>query len=70
MIEIFRTNTPGLSEANTITRVLSTLFPGSIISFDLEDSDKVLRIEGNNIDPLRIKAYVSSMNIEIDVLSY
>ncbi len=70
MIEIFRTNTPGLLEANTITWVLSTLFPGSIISFDLEDSDKVLRIEGDDIDPLRIKACVSSMNIEIDVLPH
>lgn len=68
MIEIFKTNIDNLFDAYSIAEDLSMLFPDSKINFDLEDKDKILRIEGNDINPLRIKEYVSSKNIEIDIL--
>jgi len=46
MVEIFKTN---VEEAQTAKKVIDLLlqhFPGSTVTFDLEDCDKVLRIVG------------------------
>lgn len=48
-VEVFKTNVNHPSEALVLTTILQQYFPGSKISFDLEDCDKVLRVQGNNI---------------------
>lgn len=47
MVEVFKTNVEEAQEANSIMDLLLQHFPGHKISFDLEDCDKVLRIEGH-----------------------
>lgn len=48
MIEVFKTNVETASDANSIVQMLIQHFPGSRINFDLQDCDKILRVEGNN----------------------
>jgi len=45
MVEVFKTNIQKEKEARSIARLLSEHFPDSTIDFDLEDRDKVLRID-------------------------
>jgi hypothetical protein len=49
MIEVFKTDVQQPGTANLLTAKLLLLFPGSRINFDLEDCDRVLRVEGENI---------------------
>lgn len=46
MIEIFKTNIPAVEDANRMLSLLLEKFPGNKINFDLDDCDKVLRMEG------------------------
>jgi len=50
VVEIFRTNVSHASEANSITRNLRGHFPSCKINFDLDDCDRILRIEGRGCD--------------------
>jgi len=49
MIEIFKTDVQQPGTANLLIAKLMLLFPGSRVSFDLDDCDRVLRVEGPNI---------------------
>ena len=49
MIEIFKTNVYEVEKSNIIFQKLQKHFPENQINFDLEDCDKILRVEGNNI---------------------
>ena len=46
MVEVFKTNIHDGEEAIRIKKLLHALFPESKINFDLQDCDKVLRVEG------------------------
>jgi hypothetical protein len=46
MVEVFRTNVQNGEEAIRIKELLHALFPDSRINFDLDDCDRVLRVEG------------------------
>ncbi len=47
MIKIFKTSIKSHSEAREVVRILSGQFPEYKINFDLEDCDRILRIENN-----------------------
>ena len=49
MIEVFKTDVRKLREAKNLVNILVEHFPGSKINFDLDDCDKVLRVEGSNL---------------------
>ncbi|MES2110415.1 MAG: hypothetical protein V4577_16780 [Bacteroidota bacterium] len=51
MIEIFKTNVQDGKQSALLVRKLSRSLPGSSVSFDLEDCDKILRIEGDDFSP-------------------
>ncbi|MBZ4189033.1 hypothetical protein K7B07_09030 [Niabella sp. 3A5MI-3] len=44
-VEVFKTNVVNKPVANRLKRALEKLLPHSRISFDLEDCDRVLRVE-------------------------
>jgi len=46
MIEVFKTDVQQPVTASMLAEKLVKLFPGSQVNFDLEDCDRVLRIEG------------------------
>jgi hypothetical protein len=49
MIEVFKTNVQQTNQARKIIGLLNQYFPNSKINFDLEDCDKVLRIDSQRI---------------------
>jgi hypothetical protein len=60
MVEVFKTNVKKINEAKKLIDDLRQFFPGSKINFDLQDRDKVLRIDGyNNISAEVIHALTS-----------
>ncbi len=53
MIEVFKTNVAHDDEALILLEQMRTTFPGYKINFDLDDCDRILRIESpfERIDP-------------------
>ena len=54
MVEVFKTNIRDYYQSQLLIKKLRKRFPGSNINFDLDDCDKVLRVEGNSICPVKI----------------
>ncbi|MFD0795205.1 hypothetical protein ACFQZX_16400 [Mucilaginibacter litoreus] len=54
MIEVFKTNVREPKVSRKLIDELTAAFPASKINFDLDDCDKVLRVEGNDFCPNRI----------------
>lgn len=51
-----------------LLNVLSARFPRFRMNFDLEDCDKILRIEGEEIPQQKITALVTEKGYQCDVL--
>lgn len=68
MVEVFKTNVQKKSQSKMLLSVLSELFPSFKINFDLSDSDKVLRVEGDNLEALRIMVLVKEYGFTCEVL--
>ncbi|MCF3109413.1 hypothetical protein LL912_11555 [Niabella sp. CC-SYL272] len=61
-IEIFRTNVFDKATARMLVRNLKRVFPRSKINFDLEDCDRILRIESRQ--PIDIRRVHFSLKLE------
>jgi len=48
MIEVFKTNVNAIADAHRLIDLFAKLLPSSLVTIDLEDCDKVLRIESFN----------------------
>jgi hypothetical protein len=48
--------------------ILSEAFPSFKINFDLSDCDRVLRVEGDNMEALRIMMIVKEYGFNCEVL--
>jgi len=46
-IEVFKTNVKGRRTASFLVNEMKEVFPGHKVSIDLDDSDKVLRVESS-----------------------
>ena len=68
MIEAFKTNVQKKTQSKMLLCILSEAFPSSKINFDLSDRDKVLRIEGDNIEALRIMFLVKERGFNCEIL--
>ena len=55
MVEVFKTNVQEVSQAQNLLALLREHFPGSWINFDLEDCDNILRVEGRDFVPVKVK---------------
>lgn len=51
MVEVFKTNVKSAAQAEKVVQMLLLHFPESQINFDLEDCDKVLRVEAEVCKP-------------------
>lgn len=71
MIEIYKTNIEKRKTAKRVRKVLRQRFPNLLIDFDLEDCDKILRVENpeGNFDADLILDQVLKMGFFIDVLA-
>ena len=69
MVEIFKTNIDEQQKAEILLKLLSTKFPDFKINFDLEDCDKVLRIEGSHVVPEKIIELVETNAHQCELLN-
>ncbi|WP_018611801.1 hypothetical protein [Segetibacter koreensis] len=68
MVEVFKTNIQQQKQAEILVGVLSNYFPLTRINFDLEDCDKVLRVEGKIVLPERIMEILNSEGFYCTIL--
>ncbi|HVX52116.1 MAG TPA: hypothetical protein VHB48_18295 [Chitinophagaceae bacterium] len=54
MVEVFKTNVREQADATRLLEKLAEHLPYHKINFDLQDCDKVLRVEGDYFLPCRI----------------
>ncbi len=68
MVEVFVTNVEEDTHANRLVSVLSQSWPDTRITFDLDDCDRILRVEGNNISSGGIITMIESFGWSCKVL--
>lgn len=70
MVEVFKTNVKNPKNAGHLLGVLQNRFPQGRWNFDLEDCDKILRVEADRgqIDVERIIETVREHDFRIEVL--
>jgi hypothetical protein len=68
MIEVFRTNVQKKAQSKMLLCILSETFPSFKINFDLSDCDKVLRVEGDNMEALSIMMLVKEYGFTCELL--
>lgn len=68
MVEVFKTNVSCEEVSMMLTDILLRHFPGSRISFDLEDCDRVLRIEQEGIIPGKVIEIISTKGYHCEIL--
>ncbi|MCD0467593.1 hypothetical protein [Flavobacterium sp. ENC] len=61
VVEVFKTNVQRELDKNYIIAVIQTQFPDYKVNFDLEDCDKILRVEGVALEPENIIDYVNCL---------
>ena len=68
MVEVFKTDVHKAGQARNLVSLLRRHFPGSKINFDLEDCDKILRVEGFNFKVEKIIVLVRQKGFDCEVL--
>lgn len=68
MVEVFKTNVEKETDTNYIIAVIKREFPTYQINFDLEDCDKILRVEGVNLQSNQIIEYVNCLGYSCNIL--
>lgn len=68
MIEVFKTNVENASDASNIVQVLLQHFPGSRVNFDLQDCDRILRVEGKDFCVETILTFMKENGFHCSVL--
>ena len=68
MVEIFKTDVSKKTKAKYILSTLQNEFPQLKINFDLDDCDKILRVEGNIISVEKIISMMQKQNYICELL--
>jgi hypothetical protein len=68
MVEVFKTNVEESTQAKELIQLLEQHFPGNRINLDLHDCDKVLRVQGESIDPGQILNVVKACGYHCAIL--
>jgi predicted RNA binding protein with dsRBD fold (UPF0201 family) len=69
IVEVFKTNVLCTEDADKILAELLNNFPRYKINFDLDDCDKILRVQGDNISSAEIEARLTDLGYLCEVLS-
>ena len=67
-VEVFKTNVNESVHARQLVALLQQHFPGSRINFDLDDCDKVLRVEGHNLRVAKVMDLVQENGFHCRIL--
>jgi hypothetical protein len=68
MVEVFKTNVQNEAQSKMLLSILSKAHPSFKINFDLSDCDKVLRVEGDNMEALTIMILVKEHGFNCEIL--
>jgi hypothetical protein len=68
VIEVFKTNIVCQCVARKVELLLAERFPDFKINFDLEDCDRILRIEADSILVTEIMATIQSIGLMCEIL--
>jgi hypothetical protein len=68
VVEVFKTNIRKQAIAKELTKFLRSQFPDWKINFDLQDCDKILRVEGEKIHVYKIIEVVEKHGVTCSVL--
>lgn len=68
MVEIFKTNVSTKKQAKHILLVLKSKYPNAKLNFDIEDIDRILRVQDQNISITALLEDLHQLNIEAIVL--
>ena len=68
MIEVFKTNVQEVEQSEMIVGRLLEHFPNSVINFDLEDCDKILRVHSSAISNHKIIELLNAHGFHCEVL--
>jgi hypothetical protein len=68
MVEVFKTNIDNRELATQLQAELVELFPGARINFDLQDCDRILRIESTECIAAEIERVVLNKGFWCEVL--
>jgi hypothetical protein len=68
IVEVFKTNVLDKRTAEKISVELTILFPNARINFDLDDCDRILRVESERITPTEVAQVLSSKGFVCEVL--
>jgi hypothetical protein len=69
MVEVFKTNVQQHEQAEQLASVLRGRFDFCKINFDLEDCDKILRVEGKQICVESIIEILNTHGLQCEVLT-
>jgi hypothetical protein len=67
-IEVFKTNIAKKRDATVVLKTLTLLYPYLRCTFDLDDCDRILRVEGNNMDKQHIITTLQKLGFEGAIL--
>ena len=68
MTEVFKTTVQKPAESEWLIRMLLSHFPNTRINFDLEDCDRILRVEGQGFCTERIASLVTEAGFSCELL--
>ncbi|MBI3004751.1 MAG: hypothetical protein HYY49_04975 [Ignavibacteriales bacterium] len=68
MIEVFRTNVADIAKTAEIIQKLLERYPRGRINFDLEDRDKILRVEAQTIDQNEVISLMNNHGFHCEAL--
>ncbi|MFH6995904.1 hypothetical protein [Flavobacterium sp. FlaQc-48] len=68
MVEVFKTNVQKETDTNYIIAIIQREFPTYKVNFDLEDCDKILRVEGADLQSNQIIEYVKCLGYTCNIL--
>lgn len=68
MVEVFKTDVQYTGQAARIVKELSVRLPGHKINFDLDDCDRILRIEGDSVHPEAVITWLQTWRCNCTVL--
>ena len=69
MIEVFKTNVQHRELAEQVASILQSRFTFCKINFDLEDCDKILRVEGKQVCVETIIEILNTHGLQCEVLT-
>ena len=67
-VEVFKTNVDKPRKARQLVTKLGAHFPQCKINFDLQDCDKILRVQGKEIRPEKIAELLGQHGYHCEIL--